>query len=73
MGQIATLFVLLSNHKKGSSDHLDTHPHPESRFRSAYESNPALVNKAEKRFGITGDILLEAWSEAGFNSQEQGF
>lgn len=68
MGQIATLFVLLSNHKKGSSDHLDTHPHPESRFRSAYESNPALVTKAEKRFGITGDILLEAWSEAAFNS-----
>lgn len=68
MGQIATLFVLLSNHKKGTSDHLDTHPHPEARFRSAYESNPALAAKAEGRFGITGDILLEAWGEASFNS-----
>ena len=68
MGQIATLFVLLSNHKKGASDHLDTHPHPEARFRSAYESNPSLGAKAESRFGITGDILLEAWGEAAFNS-----
>jgi hypothetical protein len=61
IGHLATLFLLLQSQRRRGEDHKSTHPDPESRLHSAYLNNPSLAAEAEKRLGISLELLSRVW------------
>jgi predicted Zn-dependent protease len=61
IGHLATMFLLLQSQRRRGEDHKSTHPDPESRLHSAYLNNPSLAAEAEKRLGISLELLSRVW------------
>jgi len=61
IGHLATLFLFLQSQRRRGEDRNSSHPDPESRLKSACLNNPSLAAEAEKRFGISLELLSRVW------------